>query len=492
MQSVTLQGRGDIAEWRDAARALAMAGVAPRQVDWRIDGAVSLFGGTAPLPPATRPPPRVPRAFLDLAEAVVCHGDPGRFALLYRLLVRLQDDPALLSMAADADVVAAERLAKSVRRDCHKMAAFVRFRETPGEGGRRRFLAWFEPDHHIVARKAPFFARRFADMDWMILTPKGSAAFEGGALSLSAAPAAKPDLDDPTDALWLTYYASIFNPARVKPAAMRAEMPKKYWRNLPEATLIPELVAQAPARVAAMATQAALPPPAHHVRIQAQRRAAAEAAAPRGDRHAPPGSLAALREAARGCTRCALHCDATQAVLGEGPDPADLMIVGEQPGDREDLAGRPFVGPAGAVLDHALSAAGIDRARVYLTNAVKHFKHEARGKRRLHVTPNSAEIDRCRWWLRQEIALVRPRLVVAMGSTALRALTGLSPPLADLRGRILPLQDGRALLVTTHPACLLRLSDARRAAEETARFRAELVAARNHLAAVARPMPAEA
>ncbi|BDG72099.1 UdgX family uracil-DNA binding protein [Roseomonas fluvialis] len=485
MLAVALEGRGDLAEWRDAARALAMAGVAPEHVDWRTAGAASLFDGAMPLPPVTRPPPRVPRAFLDLAETVICHSDSGRFALLYRLLARLQGDPALLSMAADPDVVTAERLAKSVRRDCHKMAAFVRFRETPGEGGRRRFLAWFEPDHHIVARKAPFFARRFADMDWMILTPKGSAAFDDGVLSVSTAPATKPALEDATDALWLTYYASIFNPARVKVAAMMSEMPKKYWRNLPEAALIPELLAQAPARVAAMAAQAALPPPAHHARIQARRRAV-EAPAATTD------SLAALREAARGCTRCALHCHATQAVFGEGPDRADLMIVGEQPGDREDLAGRPFVGPAGAVLDRAMAAAGIDRAATYLTNAVKHFKHEPRGKRRLHVTPNADEIEHCRWWLRQEIALVRPRLVVAMGATAVRALTGETPRLGDIRGRVLPLEEDRALLVTTHPAYLLRLPDARRAAEETARFHADLAAARAHLEAEARRGPVNA
>ncbi|WP_232479234.1 UdgX family uracil-DNA binding protein, partial [Roseomonas rosulenta] len=233
-------------------------------------------------------------------------------------------------------------------------------------------------------------------------------------------------------------------------------------------------------------------PPAHHARIQARRRAAEDAAAPAGDGATPPGSLAALREAARGCTRCPLHCDATQAVFGEGPDRAALMIVGEQPGDREDLAGRPFVGPAGAVLDRALSTAGIDRAGVYLTNAVKHFKHEPRGKRRLHVTPRAEEVEHCRWWLRQEIALVRPRLVVAMGVTAAFALTGGTRRIGDLRGRVLPFGPGRELLVTTHPAHLLRLPDARRAAEETARFHADLAAARGHLAARAPRVPVEA
>ncbi len=481
IHAVTLQGRGDLAEWRDAARALAMAGVAPETVDWRIAGAASLFDSAVPLPPATRPPPRVPRGFLDLAETVICHSDPARFALLYRLLVRLQDAPALLSMPTDADVVAAARLEKSVRRDSHKMTAFVRFRETPGEGGRRRFLAWFEPDHFIVARKAPFFARRFADMDWMILTPKGSAAFEDGALSVNTAPAQKPALEDPTDALWLTYYASIFNPARVKLHAMRAEMPQKYWKNLPEAALIPELVAQAPARVAAMAAQALRAPPPHHARIQARQRSAAPP--PPGGDDGAPGSFAALRDQARACTRCPLYRDATQTVCGEGPERAEMMIVGEQPGDREDLAGRPFVGPAGAVLDSALAAVGIDRARVWLTNAVKHFKHETRGKRRLHVTPSADEIEHCRWWLRHELALVRPRLVVAMGATAVFALTGRKARLGELRGRVLPLEPGREMLVTVHPSYLLRLPDARRAAEETERFRADLDAARRHLAA---------
>ncbi len=489
MHIVALQGRGDLLEWRDAARRLFVAGLAPEQLDWRIAGEGGLFGAQ-PLPPlpATRPAPRVPRAFLDIAETVVCHADAGRFALLYRLLFRLQDDGTLLSMAADVDVAAAWRMTKAVRRDCHKMTAFVRFREAP-EGARRRFVAWFEPDHHIVARTAPFFARRFADMDWMILTPKGSAALDDGALTISDAPAAKPDLEDPTDALWLTYYASIFNPARLKVKAMQSEMPRKYWRNLPEAALIPDLIAGAPARVAAMAQQQAHIPPVFHDRIQARR------AWDQRDVSPPPGTMAALREAARSCTRCPLHCAATQTVFGEGPDSAALMIVGEQPGDREDLAGRPFVGPAGDVFDRSISEAGIDRAAIYVTNAVKHFKHEPRGKRRLHKTPDAGEIEHCRWWLDQEIALVKPKLVVAMGATALFALTGEKGRLSDLRGQRLRLEGGRELLVTVHPAYLLRLPDAERAAAETAGFRADLAEARRRLAQlretpIAPPVPA--
>ncbi|MDB5415962.1 MAG: polymerase [Rubritepida sp.] len=473
MPAVILKNPSDFGEWRGAARDLLLRGAAPDEVEWRTGEISDLFdGGPVAAIPRAGTPPRVPEAFLELAEAVICHSDPARFALLYRLIVRLQSDRHLLSVAFDEDVAAARLLEKSVRRDCHKMTAFVRFRETPGtQEGRRRFVAWFEPDHHIVARTAPFFARRFSDMDWMILTPKGSASLNGDTLSVAEAPAQKPVLADPTDALWLTYYANIFNPARLKVKAMRAEMPKKYWANLPEAALIPSLIANASARVAAMAEQARQNPPAFHDRLRA-RRSTEEAPAPIGD-------LATLREEARTCTRCPLHCHATQTVFGEGPEAAPLMIVGEQPGDMEDLAGRPFVGPAGKLLDSVLAKAGIDRSAAYMTNAVKHFKYEARGKRRIHKSPNAGEIDHCRWWLGMEIDIVKPRLVVAMGATALAALTGRKTKVSDMRGRMHELAPGRALLATVHPAYLLRIPDARLRKEETERFRADLETARN-------------
>jgi DNA polymerase len=479
MRAIFLDRRADAGEWREVARALLCEGVAPREVTWRVGREESLFAGEPdpafhPRPDICRP--RVPRAFLDLVETVVCHSDPDRFALLYRLLARLQDERQLLTVASDPDVVAARRMEKAVRRDCHKMTAFVRFREVPGRAptaGRRRFAAWFEPDHFIVDRTAHFFAGRFADMDWIIMTPKGTAAFEDGVLTVSDEPAERPSLADATDALWAIYYASIFNPARLKLKAMQAEMPKKYWKNLPETALIPGLVAGAQERVAAMARQEQRQPPAFHQRLRARQRE--ESAAP------PADMLAALREEALTCTRCPLHCEATQTVFGEGPRDATLMIVGEQPGDHEDLAGRPFVGPAGKLLDRVLVEAGIDRRKTYLTNAVKHFKFEPRGKRRLHRSPNAGEIAHCRWWLGKELDVVRPRLVVAMGATAMLALTGRKARLTDSSGRIAELEPGRALLITVHPAYLLRIPDQQRAEEETRRFRDDLMAAHRWL-----------
>ena len=170
-------------------------------------------------------------------------------------------------------------------------------------------------------------------------------------------------------------------------------------------------------------------------------------------------SLAELAKAENACTRCPLYKDATQAVPGEGRRGAQLMLVGEQPGDKEDLAGKPFVGPAGQVLDHALAEAEIPRTEVFVTNAVKHFKHEMRGKRRLHKRPNAYEIERCKIWLDLERKIVKPAAIVALGATAARSLFGRPVTIAKLRGRMMELSDGTASFVTIHPSFLLRIQD---------------------------------
>lgn len=199
------------------------------------------------------------------------------------------------------------------------------------------------------------FQRRFTDMDWLIATPNGSARWDGRVLQTSREAAVKPDLTDETDELWRTYYANIFNPTRLKIKAMTAEMPKKYWKNLPEADLIPGLVLGAEARVLEMAAKAASQPQPFHHRLQAAASAREE------PQPVPDGTLASLAREAGQCTRCALHCKATQAVFGQGPENAKVMIVGEQPGDHEDLAGQPFVGPAGQLFNRTLAETGIDR-----------------------------------------------------------------------------------------------------------------------------------
>src|SRR5919106_6962046 len=184
----------------------------------------------------------------------------------------------------------------------------------------------------------------------------------------------------------------------------------------------------------------------------------------------PPSikTLTQLRDAEAACTRCPLYKDATQVVPGEGPAHARFMLVGEQPGDKEDLAGKPFVGPAGRILDQALADAGIPRAETFVTNAVKHFKHEMRGKRRLHKRPNTYEIERCKWWNDLERLIVKPEVVVALGATAARSLLGKVVTISRMRGTAVDLHDGSRLVVTIHPSALLRTEDE---ADKRAKYR---------------------
>jgi DNA polymerase len=185
-------------------------------------------------------------------------------------------------------------------------------------------------------------------------------------------------------------------------------------------------------------------------------------------------SLKALRAAEEKCTRCPLYKHATQVVPGEGPARARIMMVGEQPGDQEDKQGKPFVGPAGGVLAKALADAGIDRKLVFVTNAVKHFKFEPRGKRRLHKRPNAYEIDQCHWWLDFERALVKPDIVVALGATAVRSVSGRPTSINKIRGRVLTLKDGGRMLATIHPSYILRIEDDADKREQYRKFVADL------------------
>ena len=449
MRVVTLSEPDDFDGWRDAARGLIAEDVPPDDVVWQVgDEAVDLFATVAEPAPAPAPGAfSVPRAFLDLARSAILGTDPERFALLYTLLARLRREPKLIEDRADPLVRRLDRIAKDVRRDIHKMRAFLRFREVEENGG-TRFVAWFEPDHHIVRANAAFFVNRFASMRWSILTPEVSIHWDGKALSEGpgASKADAPD-GDPTEEVWKTYYASIFNPARVKIGAMLKEMPKKYWKNMPETALVPGLLAAAQARESGMIAKA-------RDTIGGNSQIAWEA----------------LRDEAAGCTRCPLYKPATQTVFGEGPIDAPLMFVGEQPGDQEDLAGRPFVGPAGQMFDKAMAEAGVDRARAYVTNAVKHFKFEQRGKRRIHSKPGAGEIDACRWWIEQEQMLIKPKVTVALGATAARSLFGKVMTIGRERGRALQLPDGGEAWITVHPSYLLRLPDPAQAAEEYARF----------------------
>lgn len=429
--------------WREASRSLLDCRVDPASVEWD-DGSETQISLTSTAPAASlaesqaAPRHRVPVRFHELARMVSAHRSPDRWSLLYRLLHRVTfDNRKLLEMELDDDVREAFRLEKQVRRDIHKTHAFVRFRLVRDDGG-DRYVAWYKPDHFILPLAAPFFAERFPVMRWSILTPDVSAHWAGSELSFTdglprdAAPA-----EDELEEMWKTYYGSIFNPARIKLAAMRSEMPTRFWSAMPETKIIPRLLEEAPARVA--------------------RRIELQNTAPTAQRFVPADrSIDVLRKVAAKCEGCELHTTATQTVFGEGPSEARIVLVGEQPGDQEDLQGRPFVGPAGEVFDQALALAGLDRAQLYITNAVKHFKFEERGKWRIHRTPRAVETVACRPWLEAELETIQPEIVVAMGATAAKSLFGGGFQLLKQRGRVFESRWAVSSLATIHPSAILR------------------------------------
>lgn len=460
MRQITITN--DFSAWRNAARALLEADVPPGEVFWAETGLDQatlpglaqpayatefIAGATAPL--------LVPKAFVDLAKIVACHRDPERWPLLYRVAYRIArgSEHALLNIESDVDVRQLQVYEKAVRFDAHKMKAFVRFRRIidPFDDG-EHYIAWHKPEHCVLRDTAPFFSRRFGSMRWSILTPDLSAYWSPEKSELTFGPGVPrsdaPQGDDLED-LWKTYYANIFNPARVKIKAMKKEMPQRYWSTMPETALIPDLLAEAPRRTEDMMAKA-------KAMAAKDREDFPTAAAYLPDRL----SLTQLREASSTCKGCPLYKNATQTVFGEGPASASVVFVGEQPGDNEDLEGKPFVGPAGQMLDDGLEAAGIDRGDVYVTNAVKHFKWEPRGKRRIHSKPSSREIDACVPWLKSELATVQPKLVVCLGATAAQALLGKQFRVTKSRGEVLTgTQWAPAVVATVHPSSILRAPD---------------------------------
>jgi probable DNA metabolism protein len=403
-------------------------------------------------------PVRIPSRLRELLEACACHRDPRRYAVMYRLLWRVtHGERDLLNDAADDDVSTVTQMAKAVERDCHKMHAYVRFRElaSPTDSG-VHFVASYSPEHHILGRAAPFFVKRFGTMVWTIVTPDGAAHWDRVRLSFAPVDRAlELPGADAKEALWLTYYESIFNPARLNVRAMQHHMPQKYWSNLPEAARIPALIANANHRAGQM------------VETVSQREVPLRGGSLRRTPDVRPDKLAI-----DACRRCELCQRATQGVAGEGPAGAAIMIVGEQPGDDEDLQGRPFVGPAGKLLRAAMAEAQLSIDTVFLTNAVKHFGWEPRGNRRIHKTPAQKHIAACSVWLDAEIARVRPAVIVALGATAIQAISGERLKVGAARELRIAHRSGAQVIATYHPSAVLRAQDQR----EHERMRALLVA----------------
>lgn len=435
--------KADLDGFRSAVRRLMRDDIAPSGIAWNSSNAASLFAdSTHDAAPAIA----LPQAARDLVALVVCHRDSERYALLYEMIWRIgHGEPRLLDVRSDPLVHRLERMAKSVRRDLHKMHAFLRFRRVASDDGEERFIAWFEPDHYILEATASFFVDRFRSFAWSIVTPVGTLHWDRRLLVVGP-PGTRADCPagDAFEEGWSAYYGSAFNPARLNLPVMRAEMAKKYWKNMPETAGMKEMIRTAPDRARAM--------------IEKEAALALKRTPERALLAMTNQDPQTLEELNRIIVRSEPFVQGSKrAVLGEGPVGAHIAFVGEQPGDQEDVQGHPFVGPAGQLLDRALAEADIDRKKTYVTNAVKHFKFEQRGKRRLHQTPTAGEVKRYRGWLKRELELVHPSLVVALGATAVLALAGKALPISRSRGKAD--FDGQPGYITVHPSYLLRLPD---------------------------------
>jgi uracil-DNA glycosylase len=429
MRRIMLVGETDWEGWRSATRALILAGAEPDEVRWSVrahdDEQHTLPEGSGGF--------SISRALVSLASLAIQARDPERFDLLYRLVWRANAGERVLAKTTDPEVRRAQGLALAVRAEAHRMRTLLRYLPVH-EGDRTRYLGWYEPAHYVLEANAQLIVRRFPGLTFSILTPDGAAHWDGVGLRFSAGVKRRAVPDDAAlKSWWHTHHVGLLRDSRIGTSIPEAE-------DLDEAPRSPDRPPLGPVVL-----------PLH-----------------------PDTALQDAIHEASDCRRCHLYEPATQTVFGEGPARARVLFVGEQPGDQEDVIGRPFVGPAGQIMDRAMEEAGIDRRTIYITNAVKHFKFDPRGKRRIHKTPEAPEIQACRFWLDVEIVRLRPKLVVAMGGTAARAVLGRAVTITRERGKPIELPDGQTVFVTVHPSYLLRVPDEDAKAREYRGFVADL------------------
>ncbi|MES1179165.1 MAG: UdgX family uracil-DNA binding protein [Myxococcales bacterium] len=459
----------DFDSWREAARNLLRQGVAPPDVEWTNGQQGALFAqplATEPASASQAPAPRVPKAFLEKAQLAVDHASPERFALLYRLLWKLTHEAAhLLDDPLDPDTARLRLMLREVREEEHRMHAFVRFRQTRAPDATEHLVAWYHPAHPVLRRVAPFFARRYPTLRWTLFTPESSAYWDGEQLSFGpGAPSESAPGQDEIDALFLSYYEHVFNPARSNVPVMSRHLTSRILAQLPEGAHVQRLTLEAPSRVAKMNDA----------------RSSASAAFLPSERGLPSLAAAAAR-----CQACPIGEHATQTVFGEGPSNARVMFVGEQPGDEEDVLGRPFVGPAGRLLDELLQRAGLSRAEVYVTNAVKHFKFERTPKKkRLHMRPNRSEVEACRGWLLAEVEAINPEIILCLGATAAQSFCGPQFRIQRDRGKPTATPWAPWWMATYHPSALLRAPDEGTRKRMESELLADLSAVRERLGPV--------
>ncbi len=381
----------------------------------------------------------LPRKLKGDAYAISCYRDETRWSFLDRVCERISKEGSrFLEDPADRDAIEWTNRLKAIRRDVHKAHAFVRFKKTTEEG-KEIFIAWHRPQHLTTDLFIRLFCRRFPTMHWMILTADECAHFENGKVQFSKAYEGQSlEIEDHWEENWRTYYSSIYNPARLMVQAMKKEMPQWHWQTMPESSLIPNLIRQSQNKI--------------HTMAQKSQRSASP--------YIPTfcQSIEKIQESLPQCEGCSLHAHC-RVTPGKGNSKASLLFVGEQPGDEEEKRGEPFIGPAGQLLRKTWEEVGGNWNDLYVTNALKHFKYELRGKMRLHKRPGSDEVAACRPWLQKELELISPKVILCLGSTAALSVSGRLWPVERYRGTWLPSAGQSRILLTYHPAALLRAPD---------------------------------
>ena len=426
MREITF--KPDFESWRAVARQLLKEGTPPsdiRMMDCEQDSTLwtaDFVSGQA------GPDPRivVPRQFLEIARHVACHLNPVRWQLLYSVLWRLRDDRNLLKLESNHEVKTILFMEQQVRRDLERMQGTIKFDRIQVEPGHERLIAWHRPDYAIVELAAAYFAERFARSRWSILTPYRSAHWEPKDQKLefdAGVPRFTMPSKEELKQLWIARRGASEQPVRKQPQPVGAQSAQDQMQ------------------------------PMFGGKFPVQRIATAKPFVPSSL------ELPVLNDAIQRCQGCELHVCATQAVFGVGPGDARIMLVGEQPGNDEDVAGKPFVGPAGKLLDRALMEAGIKREEVYITNSVKHFKFERRGSKRIHRTPQMTEIKACKPWLEAEIRAVKPQIIVCLGATAAKSVLNLQNLLMKHRGQLFSSPYAEKVVATIHPSAILRVQD---------------------------------
>lgn len=436
--------------WRRAALSLLKSECPPEDVHFITDDQ-SLFFETPYVINEVVNPPSLPRSFVENSKLVAAHRDSQTFHLLYRILWRLtHGEKNLLDDPLDPDTRDFELKKKSVTRDMHKMKAFVRFKKIIQED-MEIYTATHFPDHRITRLVAPFFKDRFQGMNWIIKTPDETVIWDQEKLQFVPSPKDLTTESDSEEDLWKTYYSAIFNPARIKLKAMKKEMPKRHWKSMPETELIDQLVDEAPERLKIW-----------------------KELIPQNPVEAKFSTLTQLNESLSQCRSCEICPLATAPVPGEGKVSPRIMLIGEQPGDEEDLQGKPFLGPAGKLLNESLIIAGLDRTEMYITNAVKGFKFLPMKHQRWHKGASMAEVATCRPWLVNEVEIVKPQIIVCLGRTAAQSVLGKLVKMEEVRGRFFRSSLSPLTYIMPHPASILRTTDSEVREKAHQRFIEEL------------------